>query len=120
MFFPQPALDQWILEGRIELSRAELILLAESRRYNIDEAVRVVTEVTGQPDPHGLVGKVKAKAELEGQGAEILETSMILGENAYDVVPGFVATPDGPWAAAKKPSGPATEEEMLLAFAAGK
>lgn len=119
MFFPQPALDQWILEGLIELSRVELILLADGRHYKIDEAVRIVAEVTGSPDPHALVGKVKPRVELVEKGAEILESSMILGDNAYDVVPGFLATPDQPWAAHKKPSSPATEEEMLLAFARG-
>jgi hypothetical protein len=27
--------------------------------------------------------------------AELLETSMVLGENAYDIVPGFVGAPVG-------------------------
>src|SRR5262249_22484330 len=80
-------------EGKIELTPTELVVLAEGRRYDIHEVVRVVAEVTGSPDPHGIIGKVKAKAELEAMGAEILENSMIIGDNAYDVVPGWAGLP---------------------------
>lgn len=96
MFFPQACLDQWGVEGKIELTGSELVLLSEGRRYTIDEYVRVVVEVTGTADPHGIVGKVKSKAELEKIGAEILENSMIIGDNAYDVIPGWAGTPLAP------------------------
>lgn len=97
IFFPQIALDQWGIDAAIELTATDLILLSEGRRYKIAEAVRVVAEVTGANDEHKLVGKVKPKALLEQLGAEILENSMIIGENAYDVVPGWMATPSGPF-----------------------
>lgn len=133
VFFPQACLDQWGVEGKIELSPTELVVLAEGRRYAIAEVVRVVTEVTGSPDPHGIVGKVKAKAELEQMGAEILENSMIIGDNAYDVVPGWAGRPLTAFAdhllseermAARGNrtdigSGPETDEDMLERFAAG-
>jgi hypothetical protein len=38
---------------------------------------------------------VKSVNYLTELGAEILETSMILGENAYEVVPGFLGSPVG-------------------------
>ena len=98
MFFPQAAIDQWGIEGKVDLSASELILLAEGRRYKIEEAVRVVAEVTGANDEHKLVGKVKPKPLLDELGAEILENSMILGDNAYDVVPGWMGTPTTPFA----------------------
>lgn len=94
VFFPQACLDQWGVEGKIELTRSELVVLAGGRRIAIDEVVRVVQEVTGSPDPHGIIGKVKPKAELEAMGAEILENSMIIGDNAYDVVPGWAGRAD--------------------------
>src|SRR5262249_9239025 len=93
VFFPQACLDHWSVEGKIELTPTELVLLAEGRRYAITEVVYVVVEVTGANDPYAIVGKVKSKAELEGVGAEILENSMIIGDNAYDVVPGWAGTP---------------------------
>jgi hypothetical protein len=95
VFFPQEALDQWMIEGTIDLQGAELTILAEARRYRLLEAARIVREVTGAPDPHGLVGRVKSKAFLDEMGAEIVESSMILGENAYDVVPGWLGAPVG-------------------------
>ena len=134
VFFPQACLDQWGVEGKIELTPTELLLLAEGRRYDITEVVRVVIEVTGSPDPHGIVGKVKSKAELENIGAEILENSMIIGDNAYDVVPGWAGSGATPFddhlksvarAAARggRPDSgggaPKSEEEMLKRFAEG-
>jgi hypothetical protein len=92
-FFPQAALDEWGIEGKIDLSGSELIVLAEGRRYKVEEAVRVVAEVTGANEEHKLVGKVKPKRALDEIGAEILENSMILGDNAYDVVPGWMGAP---------------------------
>lgn len=121
------------MEGKIELTPDSLVILAEGRRYEIVEVVSVTVEVTGSPDPHGLVGKVKSKADLTAMGAEIMETSMIIGDNAYDIVPGWAGTASTPFAAhldsgermrarrGKTDSGklPQTDEEMLERFAMG-
>jgi hypothetical protein len=45
------------------------------------------------PDPNGLVGKVKDEAAIGAMGAEQYMNSVILGDTAYDVEPGFVGTP---------------------------
>ncbi len=133
IFFPQASLDQWGVEGKIELSPTDLVILSEARRYEITEVVRVVVEVTGSPDPHGLIGKVKSKADLEAMGAEIMENSMIIGENAYDVVPGWAGAPTMPFEdylaspehkLARRRSGittpePNSDEELVAQFARG-
>jgi hypothetical protein len=93
VFFPQLLLDQWGIEGKIDLTGDELVVLAEGRKYRIVECVYIVAEVTGAKDPHAFIGKVKPKAVLDELGAEILENSMIIGDNAYDVVPGWAGTP---------------------------
>jgi hypothetical protein len=98
VFFPQAALDEWIVDGTIELTSGVLTLLSEGRSYELAEAVLVVREVSGAGDPHGLLGRVKILPILEGLGAELVETSMLLGEAAYDVEPGWVGTPVGPFA----------------------
>ena len=72
----------------------ELILLAQRRTYKVTEAVHVVAEVAGTCDAHGVVGKVKPKSFFDELGAEILGNSMILGDNAYDVVPGWMVGAD--------------------------
>ena len=128
VFFPQSALDQWLVEDKIELGDATLVIKAENRRYKLLEAVRVVAEVTGADDVHELVGKVKTVNFLLELGAEPLGSSMILGELAYEVVPGFVAAPVGSFAehrqlsvpAPPPPSGrhtmPTNDEEILAAY----
>lgn len=95
VFFPQAALDQWLVEGKVDLTGEELTILPEARRYRILEAAHVLREVTGAVDAYELVGKVKTRAFLHELGAELLENSMILGENAYDIVPGFLGAPIG-------------------------
>lgn len=133
VFFPQACLDQWGVEGKIELTSTELLITGEGRRYAMTEVVRVVREVTGSPDIHRIVGKVRPKAELEKIGAEILENSMVIGDNAYDVVEGWAGTPTTSFddhvrspARAKARGGrpdqngaPRNEEELLSRFAEG-
>jgi hypothetical protein len=110
-FFPQAALDQWIVDERVDVKEGELTVLSAGRRYRLSEAVLVVREVTGAGDARDLVGRVKALGKLEQLGAEIVESSMLLGEAAYDVEPGWVGTPVGESA---KP-----DEEILALLARG-
>lgn len=92
VFFPQDSLDHWIGESRVDLVGNELIIKAENRRYRVVEAVRILSEVTGTQELHDLVGKVKSLTYLSELGAEILGTSMVLGDNAYEIMPGFMGT----------------------------
>lgn len=130
VFFPQTALDQWIVDGTVELQQGELVILGEARRYHVVEAVRVVREVTGTGDPHDLVGRAKTREHLEQLGAEIVEGSMVLGDQAYDVEPGWVGVPIDTFAehvgsdarrmarGDAKPTDPKTDEELLANFLA--
>jgi len=127
VFFPQIALDEWLADARVELRNDELLIKSENRKYRILEGIRVLREVSGVADSHELIGKVKSKAFLVELGAEILEGSMILGDNAYDVVPGFVGAPIGPFAVQQAPisaspasAPPSTDEDLLAAFLATK
>jgi hypothetical protein len=125
VFFPQAALDQWIVDGTVELSAGVLTILSEGRRYELVEAVHVVREVSGAGDRHDLVGRAKALPVLEKLGAELVETSMLLGDAAYDVEPGWIGKPIEPFAeyltseARLKARGdkggptPASDEEVL-------
>lgn len=133
VFFPQAAVDQWGVDGKVDLTANELILVSDGRRYKVAEAVRVVAEVTGANDDRQIVGKVKPKAALEELGAEILENSMILGDNAYDVVPGWMGTATVPFAEhllssdrmkarggkTDVGSGPLDDEDLLRRFLEG-
>ena len=131
VFFPQTALDQWIVDGTVELQKGELTLLSEGRRYALEEGVHILRDVSGGADAAKLVGRVKTRSVLEAQGAELVETSMLLGDAAYDVEPGWVGTPVGTLsdhlgsadrkkarAATPKGSAPKTDEELLARFLA--
>jgi hypothetical protein len=128
VFFAQAALDMWLADGAIELTGTELTIAAQARRYRLAEAAHVTREVTGASDANELVGRVKSTHYLEELGAELMEGSMILGDNAYDVVPGFMATPIGPFDEfvtgaehtslrdATSPKEARTDEELLQRF----
>ena len=94
-FFPQRALDAWLAEAKIDFTGRELVIRAVQRRYQVVEAARIIQEVSGQADIYELVGRVKSVIFLTELGAEILESSMLLGDNAYEVVPGFMGVPLG-------------------------
>jgi hypothetical protein len=115
VFFPQHALDQWIVEGTVDLQKGELTILSEGRRYALEEAVRVMREVSGAGDVAKLIGRVKTCKWLEQQGGEIVESSMLFGDAAYDVEPGWVGTPIGPSPAGRPPG---SEEQLLARFLA--
>lgn len=125
VFFPQSALDEWVAEDRVDMSADELTIRAEGRKFKIVEAVRILREVTETGDPNELIGKVKSKAFLAELGAEILEGSMIIGDNAYDVIPGFAGAPVGSFLEHRQ-SRPdishqqvmSSDEELLAAFLA--
>jgi hypothetical protein len=124
VFFPQSALDQWLGEDRVDLVGNELVIKGENRKYRVVEAVRILAEVSGGLDEHELVGKVKSVSFLTELGAEILDTSMILGELAYEVVPGFAGAPVGSLTAHRAASIPpptegrlpSSDEEMLAQY----
>lgn len=121
VFFPQEALDLWTADDRVDLSSEELVLKQDGRKYRVIEAVRVMRELTGTGDPNELVGKVKSRAYLAELGAELLEGSMIIGDNAYDVVPGFVGAPTMSFEDHKKasPGGAESDEELLAQLSLG-
>jgi hypothetical protein len=126
IFFPQHALDMWLADARVELEGNVLTIKSEGRRYRVVEAVRVLGEVTGTVDSSDLVGTVKTVAFVTELGAELLESSMLIGDNAYDVVPGWVGSPIGAFAERRAPDSdereepaqqrPENDEELLVQF----
>jgi hypothetical protein len=93
VFFPQAVVDRWLAVGEAELNGAELWVHSERRRYRVVESVRIVREVTGLPDSFEIVGRVKSFGYVTELGAELFGDSMIIGENAYETVPGWLGVP---------------------------
>ncbi len=126
VFFPQAALDEWVSEDRVELGEGVLVIKAERRRYRLVDALRVLREVSAGGDVYGLVGTVKTVNFLTELGAELLGTSMLIGDSGYDVVPGFLGLPIGSFhehrsrypsspdsGAISNRGDPASDEELL-------
>lgn len=92
LFVPQQMLDHWLSEGRIDVDGETMVTKPEGQRFQLTTAVLFKSEVTGSDDAHALLGKVKDLEQLAQIGAEHYADSVILGENAYQVVEGFAGT----------------------------
>ncbi len=90
-FIPQADLSAWVSAERVDLRGDTLVLRGASAALSLMPASHFRTLTAGD-DTHSLLGKVKDERALEAMGAEGFETSVILGETAYEVDPGFVAT----------------------------
>jgi hypothetical protein len=93
LFFPQQTLDAWLEQERVMLVDDEMTLRPDGPRYKLSAALRMLAEVAEGTDPHELVGKVKAVDQLKALGGEHCADSLVLGDNAYSVVEGFLGEP---------------------------
>jgi hypothetical protein len=93
VFVPQEALDAWMSEQRVEVDGETMIMLPEGRRFHLRTAVRFMAELTESGDAAKLVGKVKDLEQLAALGGEHSHDSVIVGEEAYQVIEGFVGEP---------------------------
>jgi hypothetical protein len=115
VFLPQQALHQWLGQGRVTLVDDELTITPAGRRFRLVSAVRFLREVGGASDTAGLVGKVKTVEQVQALQGELCADSVILGDNAYEVIEGFLGEPL-PASAARKGSGsrvPVPQDEQL-------
>lgn len=109
VFFSQEALEAWMAEGRAHVVGEVLFL--EGQPFQLESAVRFVSEVAGGGDEQDLVGRVKSLAQLGVLGGEHCAASVVLGDNAYEVVEGFLAEPE-----LNTPPDPSTSDRLLKLF----
>ncbi len=120
LFLPQAQLEEWALEDKADVKDGVLAVNGEEGVYSVTPAVHIVQLVTGE-DTHGLVSKVKTEDQLKTLGAEQMADSVLLGDTAYEVVPGYVADVPLPDAEAKPPGAqPGSETDLLAAFLLNK
>lgn len=93
-FLPQPTLDGWSEEGKVDLQVGRILETATKAEFPVREAVHFVKVESG-PDDQSLLNKVKTVEQLKALGAEHYLTSVILGETVYEVVPGWIAEEPG-------------------------
>lgn len=112
VFFPEAAVNRWVAIGDAVLTGQELYLRREGARYRLVDAVRVLGEVTGTPDRFDVSGKVKTVGFVTELGAEVLGDSMVIGDNVFETVIGWLGTP----MAERRTSAPGSDEDLLARF----
>jgi len=89
LFLPETTLEQWAVDGRVDVNDGRLTVGGENTSFALTRAVHFCQLVSGTDDQH-LLAKVKTQGQLQQLGAEQLRESVIVGETAYEVVPGYV------------------------------
>ena len=110
LFVSQAMIDSWAEQGRIDFVGNVMTLLAgegRDRSYALEPAVRFLALLGAEADPHQLLRKVKSLAQLRELGAEVIDASVVLGDVAYEVEPGFLAEVSALQAAAAAKVDPA-------------
>ncbi len=105
IFLSQEALDSWISDGRADIQGDVLVDKVGGHTFQLREGVRFLSEVSGGADAEMLVGRVKDLSQLATMGGEYMSDSVVLGELAYQVQPGFVGRP-----VSVSPSSPRVED----------
>lgn len=92
LFLAQDTLDLWMSDEQAVVDGEELTLTALGQRFHLTSAVYFAAELEGG-DAQALLGTVKDHEQLAELGAEHVADSVLLGETAYTVAEGFLATP---------------------------
>ena len=93
VFLPQQAMDEWMAEERITLEDDVLTLKPSERRFKLVSALRFTQEVGGGGDANRLAGKVIPLERVAELGGEHCANSVLVGDDAYDVIEGFLGEP---------------------------
>lgn len=111
-FLPEAVLEEWSLEQKADLQQDRLLISEDKSEVPLVPAVHFFKLVSGV-DERKLLSKVKTRDQLQAMSAEQMHDSVILGDAAYEVVPGYLAQmePEG-----AKNSSPAPDTELLAAF----
>jgi hypothetical protein len=92
LFISQNAIDTWIASDRVDMS-ASVLSLRDGRGALVLAAAFLFRKVSAGNDNNRLLGKVKTETAIAALGGEAYMTSVIVGETAYEVEPGFMGTP---------------------------
>jgi len=78
-----------MVEEKADLREDKLFVTAENATFPLLPAVHFKKLVSGS-DVHQLVDKVKTREQLDALSAEQLSDSVLIGEDAYEIDPGYV------------------------------
>jgi hypothetical protein len=95
IFISQGAIDGWVSSDQAEIAGSMLSFKGRAGALDLVPASLFRRISAGLTDPHTLVGKVLDEEAILALGGETYMSSVLLGEIAYDVEPGFVGVPAG-------------------------
>lgn len=95
-FISQEALDGYVEAELASIDGERLNFAGRGLEAAVVPAMYFVREVEGKDD-HGLVGKVRTIEAVVEQGGDHFRASVILGDNAYDVLEGYLGTAPEGW-----------------------
>ena len=93
LFVSQETLDLWLSNERVTVEGEVMTLSPEGQRFRLLTAAHFQSEIADGGDSNQLVGKVKDINDIESLGGELCAGSVILDDNAYEVVEGFLGEP---------------------------
>jgi hypothetical protein len=105
VFIPQDVVDRWVTTDKVELSGEVMTFCGSALSVRMIPGYYFDHVAGGSDEGHALLGRAKMKAVVVAMGAEVYMNSVILGETAYEVEPGFLA----------KPLDPGCERTVVLA-----
>lgn len=89
-FLPQATLDGWVDQGKVDVIADHLIDQTSKDEFPMREALHFVKLESGT-DAEKLLRKVKSIEAVRAMGAEHYMTSVILGDDVYQVEVGWLA-----------------------------
>ncbi|MCG3172424.1 MAG: hypothetical protein GMKNLPBB_00576 [Myxococcota bacterium] len=115
IYITQPLLDKWVSQGKVILTGTHLTIPAQNKAYDLVPAVRFIKVVSGEGDPHGLIGKIRTPEQIKALNGEHYMDSVLLGEIAYEVEEGFLGLLAGGDTPAPEPTRPDTNQAVAIA-----
>lgn len=90
-FVSQSVVDAWVSADRVDLTGDTLSLREGGPRLRLVPASQFLQVASGGQDAERLIGKVKDQGAIAALGGEAYMSSVVFGDVAYDVEPGFLA-----------------------------
>jgi len=92
LFISKQRLADWSQRGFVQVEGTRMTL-TDGKSFTMVEGVYFAEVVGGEPDPNGLVGKVKTAQQLADMGAEHYKDTALLGDIGYNVHEGYIGEP---------------------------
>ncbi|MCX7943390.1 MAG: hypothetical protein N2746_02640 [Deltaproteobacteria bacterium] len=96
IFISQEQMEKYVNDGVADINGNDIVLRLEKTYIgNLEEAYYFLRNVVNPSDPRGMINRVFTKGEIKDLNADIMQNSVIIGEDVYDVEEGFVVYEQG-------------------------